>query len=397
MTTGAADVAINAQKPITTVDELQAHLKLAAQVELSTVPLYLYAAYSIKTQSYSQWNPGMSAFRAIRSVVIEEMLHLALARNLLVAVGGGDGFKFNNPHFIPRYPHKMLHRVPPLMLRLEPCSVDLMRTVFMPLELPEKVGAPDQPDHYNSLGQFYAAVRLGFETLDGPDLWRNPHPDLQYTNTYWNQDGGGNPIVVHDLETALQAIDTIVEQGEGASGHSYVPDDPAAPVLGLDELSHYAKFHRIAEGIDMIGDVWPVPTDPSLKGYESELGGPGAPLCRLANLFNASYCYLLSMIDAIYSTSRTTVSPGQYSPRYGLERTFIAAMNGLLFPIANLLVEQPLSSDRHAAPTFEYYEFAEGSSKKDQLESLCDGLLGHYPVLGGDDGVRRLMQRLPSV
>ena len=49
---------IDAKKPIETVDELQTHLVHAAMVELSTIPLYLYAAYSIQTDGYSQWSPG---------------------------------------------------------------------------------------------------------------------------------------------------------------------------------------------------------------------------------------------------------------------------------------------------------------------------------------------------
>ena len=103
---------IDAQKGIHSIESLRHHLQHAAVVELSTIPLYLYAAYSIKTSGYDQWAPGISAFRAIRSVVIEEMLHLALARNLLVAVGGGDDFKLYDPAVVPKYPEAMLHRVP---------------------------------------------------------------------------------------------------------------------------------------------------------------------------------------------------------------------------------------------------------------------------------------------
>ena len=46
----------------------------------------------------------MSALRAIRSVVIEEMLHLCLARNLLVAIGAGDQLAFYDKDFLPSYP-----------------------------------------------------------------------------------------------------------------------------------------------------------------------------------------------------------------------------------------------------------------------------------------------------
>ena len=34
---------------------------------------------------------------------------------------------------------------------------------------------------------------------------------------------------------------------------------------------------------------------------------------------------------------------------------------------------------------------------KDQLAAMCDNLLGQFPSLGGDNGVRRLITLLPSV
>lgn len=389
---------VDAQKGIDSIDSLCRHLEHAAVVELSTIPLYLYAAYSIKTSGYDQWAPGISAFRAIRSVVIEEMLHLALARNLLVAVGGGDDFKLYDPAVVPKYPEPMLHRVPDLMLQLEPCSRELMRTIFMPLELPEKTDAPPQPHYYNTLGQFYDAIKAGFITLaDDPGLWADNRPDLQYAATYWNQDGGGSPIVVYDQKSALAAIATIVEQGEGAKpGDHDVPLDPADPGLGLTELSHYAKFHRIAREVDQIGEVWPVPVNPTVAEFARECG-VDAPIPKLARFFNAAYSYVLAMIDAIYTTSRTTLEPGRVSPRYGLERTFIGSMNGVLYPIASLLVSQRLPNGSHAAPTFEFHQFDPVVPKKDQLAALCDELVGKYPVLGGDDGVRRLISLLPAV
>ena len=384
--------AVQAEKPITTVEQLHVHLYQAAQVELSTIPLYLYAAYSIQTAGDYQWDAGMSAFRTIRSVVIEEMLHLCLARNLMVATGA-PAFSFYDKDFVPTYPSPMLHREPELMLHLEPCTKRLMQRVFMPLELPEKTGAKPQPDHYNTLGQFYDAITAGLEKLSGPKLWKNPRGDLQYTTSYWNQDGGGKPICVLDLPSALQAIETIVEQGEGSDPDDpMVPLHPADPQVGYEEYSHYAKFQRIAEGIDLIRDLWPVPKDPKVADFDG-------PVRRLAELFNATYCYVLCMIDALYTTSAETVVAGKRSPRYGLERTFVAAMGGVLFPIADLLVRQPAKkrSRQHAAPTFEFHRFDGRTPKKDQLIRMCDNLLGDYPTLGGDDGVRSLLGKLPSV
>lgn len=384
--------AVLAQQPIETVEQLSAHLYQAAQLEMSTIPLYLYAAYSIKTRGYSQWQAGVSAVRAIKSVVIEEMLHLCLVRNLLVAIGSGEQIAFYDEDFLPSYPEPMLHRTPELMLHLEPCSTGLMREVFMPLELPEPSDAPPQPDSYNTIGAFYGAIVDGLERLSGPALWREPHTELQYNTAYWNQDGGGYPLLVTNLPTALEAIRTIVEQGEGATPDDMeVPLEPVSPAPGQSELSHYAKFRRIAEGIDEIGEVWPVGTDPRSKSYEE-------PIRSLARLFNASYCYLLRMLDMLYATTSKTVKPGKRSPRYGLERSCIAAMGGLLFPLADLLVRQASGTPgQHAAPTFELYRFHDREPSRDQLQGLCAKLLGAYPSLGGDDGVSRLIGLLPPV
>jgi len=399
--------AIDATNPIETIDALRDHLVHATMVELSTVPLYLYAAYSIKTSGYSQWSPGMSAFRTIRSVVIEEMLHLCLARNLLVAIGGD--VTFYNKGIVFVYPNDMLHHTPPLQLRLEPASVGLMNRVFMPLEKPMDIGAEPEPGFYHTLGQFYAAIEQGFEYLDRNDhdeLWRSPQTGRQYSRAYWNDDGGGAPIEVSDLDSARLAIRTIVEQGEGETpsttlqaslgSEERVPVSFVHPVEGLDELSHYAKFERIARGVDGIGDVWPVPVNPHRDDFSGSVKD-------LATLFDAAYCYVLCMIDAIYMTPKEAEqSAGTVSQRYGLERSFLAAMGGLLFPIGDLLVRQPSGATfegepQHAAPCFGYYQYDWEPSMKEQLIALCDACLGAYPSLGGDDGVRQLIGRLPDV
>lgn len=383
-----------ADEPIESLEQLHIHLYQAAQVELSTIPLYLYAAYSIQTGGEYQWEPGISAFRTIRSVVIEEMLHLCLVRNLLLGTGGPE-ISFYDKDFIPTYPSPMLHREPELMLHLETCTADLMQRVFMPLEMPQKSAAPPQPDKYNTLGQFYAAIEKGVEYLDEhnkAELWENPRTDLQYTRAYWNQDGGGGLVEVSNLETAITAIREIVEQGEGGAPEDpMVPDDPVKPRVGAEEFSHYAKFQRIAEGIDPIYETWPLREDPTLADFDE-------PVRDLAELFNAAYCYVLSMIDTLYSLSTDTIVGGKESPRYGMERTFIAAMGGLLFPIADLLVRQPTApgSEENAGPTFEFYEFGSGD-KKPQLIEKCDALLGRFPSLAGADGVRQLIEKLPEV
>lgn len=443
-------------EPIESVGSLAAHLYLAAQVEMSTVPLYLYAAWSIRTKGYSQWSPGIGAFRAILGIAIEEMLHLALVRNLIIAIGYGDKdieigdkhvrIKFYEKDFLPTYPGYMLHRQPPLCLGLNRLSTPLIECAFMPLEKPEK--PPEEVlysavDHvvYKTLGEFYGAIRDGFEHLNkemGKKLWEESHPELQYYRGFWNQFGGGTTLQVTNIGKARTALKIIVEQGEGAEKPT-VPLNPADPRAGWEEWSHYEKFKRIAEGIEGIGigdgalknDIsidhpratWPVISNPKIADYNHR---DHYQVQSLMTLFNAAYCYVLCMLDAIYSTPATYPNneegTGIIDQRYGLERSFVAAMQGLLYPIAELLVSTPTGrtedkakyrykDDRgkevqkevpgHAGPSFEFYRFGQGkyenTSKKQELIDLCETAMKIYPMLGGDDGVLRQIRLLTDV
>src|SRR5262245_30543104 len=68
--------------PIDTLEGLREHLQWAVELEHATIPPYMYALYSLDPDR----NP--IAVEVVMSVFMEEMLHLALAANLLNAVGG---------------------------------------------------------------------------------------------------------------------------------------------------------------------------------------------------------------------------------------------------------------------------------------------------------------------
>lgn len=403
-------VPIKANEPIDTVEKLYSHLYLAAKLEMSTIPLYLYAGYSIRTQNVSQWSAGPGAFRLIKSIVIEEMLHLSLARNLIVSIGYGDHISFCDPLFLPSYPSDMLNRLPPLSLRLAPLTPELVKDVFMEFELPGKAGAPPESEQYHTIGQFYKAIYDGFKRLCGADeadpwgdpakiraLFQHNRPDLQYVTAYWNEGGGGEPLLVHDLVTALSAINTIVEQGEGMDPDlQKVPLDPADPEPGKLEDPHFVKFRRIALGWEEIGEVYPLPENPRVAKY------PAGPVRDLGMLCNAAYTFVLRVLDEVYRTSGNDIEAGKTSERYGLERKFIAAMQGLLFGVVNQLVRLPIEkgdyAGHNAAPTFEWYDgFPPGKPMTDHLRQLCEKVIPHYPALGGDNGVLWLIGKMPPL
>ncbi|MEV5377435.1 ferritin-like protein [Streptomyces nondiastaticus] len=429
------------EQDIATIQDLADHLKAAAHVELSTIPLYLYATYSIKTRGYSQWAAGTSAQRLMTGIAIEEMLHLTNVRNLLVAIGKGGEFRCYDEQFIPKYPEPMAGRVPELMLHLRRLSTDQIDT-FRGIEEPEGI-RPPMPEAvrpYLSLGEFYRRIEKGIRFLSSDaakderinwdqareTLWRH-----QYHRGYWNQNGGSDgPRLIISEDTALQAMEVIVDQGEGAwDDHGYLPDpivrDPASdyppPAIGKQQASHYTKFTDIKKGLNGIGVVhddnglqkftiddeeviWPVLDDP-----DTGLLKDTSPVRDLMVLSNAVYCYVLALLDAIYDEPMSAEPPSDEDAfttdrRYGLERAFIAVMQGVLYPVADLLVRTPLTADDlktppkelvHAGPPFQFHQFTK--EPKAELVERCTALLARFPELGGDDGVQRQIGLLPAL
>ncbi|MGH3848484.1 MAG: ferritin-like domain-containing protein, partial [Pseudonocardiaceae bacterium] len=361
--------------------------------------------------------PG--AFRILKSVVIEEMLHLSLARNMITAIG--RDIRFCDEKFIPKYPYPVPMRQPELKLTLGKLTKDLARDVFMEFEKPsprrQKAEATQAggsaSEEYATIGQFYQAIHDGFKLLCGVDknhpngdpnkineLFKNNRVDLQYVDTYWNEGGGGKPILVTGLPSALIAINTIVEQGEGmSSDRQKVPiyDPGTGEETPYFEYPHYVKLERIAKGWEPIGETYTVPDNPKIEFY------PEGKIKNLGLLCNAAYTYVLRLLDELYRTSWKAVKPGNKDDkRYGLERTFIAAMQGLLFGTAKQLVRTPIDEGRYvgfnAAPTFEWYNnFPQDEPMTDHLMELCNKVVPHFPELGGDNSVLWLIEKMPPL
>jgi len=339
--------------PIESVESLRSHIELAIRVELSTIPPYLFAMYSIE-------DPGSEAAILIRSIVAEEMLHAALATNLLLAVGGVPSF--GDRSYVPTYPMDLPHHRPPLVLELAPCSLETIRDVFMRIEQPELHGAPPEPDEYESLGQFYHALEIGLDEMSEQlDLFENPQTELQMANpsyyrpvTFDVEDSGGL-LLIHDLVTAIDAIEIIIHQGEGLSDDRWA--DPAH-----QELTHFNKLLQIYEGQSPLGDVVPVRRNPTTASFPEEIG-------VVSDLFNALYRGVYLILGQIFSGG-----PEQHRS-VGL---LYVVMGDLMSRSARFLVQQELDDGSHAAPTFEYYEF-NGESAVDEVRALADRAATHCP------------------
>jgi hypothetical protein len=337
-------------------DELKEMLQAAVELELATIPPYLCALYSMHPQG------NLEAKLVIRSVVVEEMLHMVLAANVLNAIGG-DPHVGGSDH-TPRYPHELPDGV---VLDLLPFSEAAVET-FLKVENPEYLLHPPDPDHPllagrrhehhvascatvssqpQTIGAFYelieqglrdAAAELGEATLFCGD------PALQVTREYYYA-GGGASIVVSDLESALGALGEIVEQGEG-DVRSMFDDD--------GDLAHYFRFNQIKHGRAYAdGDGPEAPTGPAVEvDYDSVypmLANPrrdeyeDPELREAADAANATWSELLMQIDAAFNGAPASLVPAVHS-MFRLRDQALVLLNNPL----------PRPPGRRAGPTFEW-------------------------------------------
>lgn len=122
--------AVGDVKKLITVEHLRELLQTALEIEHSTIPPYLTAQWSIR-DGYNR-----QVHRIIKTIVRQEMLHMALVANLMNAVGGKPSLIHST--FMPQYPSKLPGGLEPsLVVSLEKLSPELVKNVFMQIEKPD--------------------------------------------------------------------------------------------------------------------------------------------------------------------------------------------------------------------------------------------------------------------
>jgi hypothetical protein len=204
-------------------------LRDALRLEFSTIPLYLYAEWSLDRTK----NRVIATI--IRSIIIEEMLHMALVCNILNALGQSP--LIDDPRVVPEYPGPLPGGVESdLTVHLEPFSMAQL-AVFLQIEEPEAV--LNFPEHALAaagapvtIGQFYRELRRQLGALT----------DSNFASTPRNQVDANiieNALPVTSVQSAQAAIDLIIRQGEGT---------PVSPLEAPDGgPAHYYRFNQIAK------------------------------------------------------------------------------------------------------------------------------------------------------
>jgi hypothetical protein len=342
---------------ITTVERLHEYLRVALQLEHATIPPYLTALYSIRPGTNSD------AYRIIRVVAVEEMLHLTLTANMLNAVGGSPDL--TAPGFVPDYPAFLPDGETDFQVSRQRFSREWVQNVLQ-IERPRKtpgeqhrlvhrnvpkarrlLAVPDQPSmQYYSIGEFYAEIGRGFQYLrrEMGDALFSGDPSRQVTKEYFYS-GGGALITVTDLASAEAAIRLISEQGEGYDGGIYDSQR---------ELAHYYRFEQLLLGrYYLAGDKPGQPTGPSLSvdwdasyliKQDAHLADypVGSELSDAAVAFNRAYANFLRLLTEAFT---------------GRSDLMIEAVT-VMFQLRDLmtqLVHNPIPGldGVNAAPTFE--------------------------------------------
>jgi Ferritin-like len=347
-------------------EELYPSLQSATELEHSTIPPYLTALYSIKTEP----DRNIQARIILSSIVQEEMLHMTIACNLLNAIGGAP--KIATPGFIPLYPGPLpMHVHEALTVGLRKATRGLIYNVFMTLEEPEvplKLTVKNikpQPlpaladaqlamraahaEGYATIGKFYAAIKEKIGEL-GDGIFKESNPQVLKVPGFSSQD----LFAVTNVKTASDAIDIIVDQGEGTK---------TSPYYKPNKVAHYYRLAQIVYGRKLVPDNTEVPPY-SYSGTEVPLDPaevwnlypdaksvdykPGSAARKLVDQFNYYYTSLLQTLDSSFNGHPEMIT------------TAIKMMDDSTDPnnlrgLAQAIVQTPVDgTDFTAAPTFEY-------------------------------------------
>jgi CDGSH-type Zn-finger protein/truncated hemoglobin YjbI len=342
----------------------------AAELEHGIMCQYLFAAFSLKQRADEGLaNDELAAVvrwrKAISHVATEEMLHLALVHNLLSAIGAAPHFgRPNLPAPAHHYPAGVNLTLVPFGERALQHFIFLERPEGMEYEGAEGLDAPvheavplmaerdivPQPQDFATVGHLYRSIEHGVAHLAEKFGERNlfvgpPRAQATRENFTWP-----DLVAVTDLATAQQAIDTILEQGEGARGHW--------------EHAHFGQFVQILDEYREMRAANPKfdPVRPVMFAtvrrceHDDTVPQIGERVTsRCGDLFNVSYEILLQIFERYFAhTEETDAQIGT------LADVTVALMLRVLGPLGNLLTTLPVGPEfpgMSAGPSFElFYE-----------------------------------------
>jgi hypothetical protein len=337
----------------------------AAELEHAIMCCYLFANFTLKNDTSEGITSNQLASirnwrQLIREVSVQEMVHLGSVCNLLTAIGGAPQLRR------PNLPTRPKAYGSTFQLRLAPFGIEALQQ-FIDIELPMSLMPPEPPDsgdplairnlsdvfsserEYSTQGTLYRGIEDGFKYLAqkyGEDQLFIGRQEAQTADGFFRLPG---LIPVHDLDSALEAVNIIVEQGEGASEDS------------VD--SHYHKFKQIFDEYEAILLEQPdfAPARPVLSNpyaiMPSDLAGSSDinildnPFARdVCSLFDGCYELMVQILGRLFIHAEETEAELQ-----DLSQTSVRMMLEVLEPLGSaitLLPAGPAFPNMNAGPGF---------------------------------------------
>jgi hypothetical protein len=399
-------------------EELVYLLGQACEIEHGVMCEYMYAQFSLKRGPDEDVTPDQLARvqgweATLISVIKQEMLHLALATNILTALGAA-------PHLErPNFPILSRWYPPGVQIALVPFSERALRH-FIYLERPEGMALDDAagftadqqaqpltagdagllgvPEQWQTVGHLYRGIEVGLQSLCtryGEDnVFIGPARAQAITDIFeWPE-----LIAVTDLASARLAVETIVEQGEGARGDWI--------------KSHFGTFVGMLEELLAAQAADPAfsPARPVEPAYvrlppdvESGTLIEDPITAKVADFANSLYEVMLQVVSRYY------IHGGETAAEFDtLARTAKHLMNWVmreLGPVLTALPVGPSHPGQTAGPTFDIAQPAnfllphqEAAWKiiKERLDALEDACasLSKQPGLSALDPLATTLQSM---
>jgi hypothetical protein len=237
-------------------------------------------------------------------------------------------------------PEGMEHDAPELQLASE---------VIGPLIPAGGVVVPHEQE-FATVGHLYRGIEQGFRRLvekyGEHRVFVGP-PEAQAT---WRYFWWPELVAVTDLASAQAAIETIVEQGEGARSDR----DDAHFGMFLRVLVEYLEFKRRDPDFEPTRPVTPAWVRPP---GDAKLPNPmlitDPTTAGVADLFNATYEVMLQMLIRFFAHTEETEEELQT-----LSSTAVDVMSLLIKPLGQPLTTLPVGAEypgKSAGPNFEFY------------------------------------------
>ena len=308
------------QSKTCTLENLKKNLQNAVTLEFSTIPPYLTAMYSLKDGYNAQ------VYGVIRSVVMQEMLHMAQAANILLALKGRP--IIDDKDHVPKYPGNLPAGVlPGLEVSLQKASPKYIYEVFMMIEYPhgeKDSGLDEDVGKQLTIGQFYKRIKQCIKSVGDSAFCDTEDCLARQLHWPWKEEHSTSALVkVKDVKSAKKAINMIVEQGEGAG-----KQDPT--YLHTKWLAHFYKFEELAckkhllvkhqhssseyVGLDTDHNieftpegVWPMRDNPSQIGIPVD-----TQVYHKARLFHQVYRSLLAKLQEMFDGNPNAIEDAVY-------------------------------------------------------------------------------------